>query len=107
MQSLDHANEHFIKITPLYLTAPVLTDAVEIYKLTFWYDNRFDHPINPDTLRRFLFYAELYGAYFYPESPDMGCFAINGGCLYQQGEVRVNHIQYKGELIYCFSKSVH
>ena len=97
----NNANGNCIIVIPFIpFDANIIYNPLKIDKLYFWYKNTFDHPVNSETLRFFLFHAHLYGATVYPECPELGCIAVNNPASLSNGEKDVNEISYNGEVIY-------
>lgn len=78
------------------------TTSILISKLCFWFNNKFNHEVNHDSINAFMLHVKLFGASVYPDYPELGCYAINGDEITGiQGKVLVGEIHYKGEVIYC------
>jgi hypothetical protein len=96
------ANGNCIIVVPFYPIAPnVIFKQLNIDRLFFWHKGTFDHTVNEETLKFFLFHVQLFGATVYPDCPELGCIAINAPAEYNNGETGVNQIHYKGQVVYC------
>jgi hypothetical protein len=78
----------------------VLNERITIHRLNFWYNGSYTHPVTEITIQAFLRHTQLYGATMFLQSPQLGCFSLNGDPHYQNGEVTVAQIIYLGEVIY-------
>lgn len=97
----NNSNGNCIKVIPFNLiTMDIMPDPLSIEKLCFWYNQKFNHPVSEETLKFFLSHVVLFGAIVFPNSPELGCIAINASANYSKDEAGVNQIVYKGELIY-------
>ena len=97
----NNSNGNCILVVPFYpFASNAIFDPLRIEKLYFWHKETFDHPVNEETLKFFLFHAQLFGASVYPGCPELGCIAINVPAEYSNGETGVNQIHYKGEVVY-------
>lgn len=98
------ANGNCIIVIPFHPTnVNMVFNQLKIDRLYFWHKNTFDHPVNEETFNYFLFHAKLYGATVFPGCPELGCKAINVSASLEQGEMDVNQILYKGQIVYTKS----
>ncbi|SIO53857.1 hypothetical protein SAMN04488055_5493 [Chitinophaga niabensis] len=93
--------ETFITVRPYHpIMEMIYHDKIKIECLCFWFDGECRHPINNQTLKIFLNHAEIFTPSVFPERPDLGCYAIDNDINYENGELQVGEIYYKGNLIY-------
>ena len=96
-------NDDFITVIPSQHANNSQQKRIVISTLYFWHCNSFHHRINDLTIHQFLLHVKMFGATVFPENPEKGCLAIDGGKQYKPGEAPVSEIHYKGQLIYCRS----
>ena len=92
-----------ITVIPYFECHPPSYTEVVVNKLYFWYNNTFSHPINDETISRFLLNVKMFGATIFPERPEKGCISLDGDKSFDPGEIMVSQIHYKGDVIYCRS----
>lgn len=102
MNTSTSTTENFIMVVPCcsILNEPGIP-RIRIEKLCYWHDGECEHPVNDGSIGLFLRNANLYNVSVYPEHPHLGCYAMDNDIQPENGEIYVQDIYYKGNLIYC------
>jgi hypothetical protein len=105
MSYKSSGDDQFITIIPYCPERPDrFREKIVIRKLNFACNDVYAHPVNDESIRKFLLHIKLFGASFYPDFPEFGCYAINADEVFTPGDkCGVSEIHYKGEVIFCRS----
>jgi len=98
----NNSNDNCIIVIPFdCITLEIIQKRIIVHVLCFWYNRSLDHPVTDQNIERFLSQLKMFKPTVYPDSPELGCRALDVPANYQKGEVGVHQIHYMGQVVYC------